>query len=103
MEEFIALQTSDILKTAYSDMLEGAIEHEEQWEWYAIWMIELTDGDHVGELCFKGLDEDGSVEIGYGILERYRGNGYATEAVKAIIQWALTQPDVTKITAEADA
>ena len=40
MEAFIATQSDDVLKAAYMEMLEGAINHPNQWEWYAIWMIE---------------------------------------------------------------
>ena len=102
MEEFIAEQSIDGLKAAYMEMLDGAINHPAQWEWYAIWMIELKDGKHIGELCFKGLSEDGIAEIGYGIAEEYRGRGYAAEAVSAAVDWALGQTGVMCITAEAE-
>ena len=102
MENFIELQTNEILKAAYTEMLNGCIENPEQWEWYAIWMIELKDGTHIGELCFKGLDSNGVVEIGYGIMEQYQEHGYATEAVKAISAWAFQEPKVTAIEAEID-
>ena len=102
MENFIELQTNEILKAAYTEMLNGCIENPEQWEWYAIWMIELKDGTHIGEMCFKGLDSNGVVEIGYGIMEQYQEHGYATEAVKAISAWAFQEPKVTAIEAEID-
>ena len=102
MEKFIESQTNDILKTAYTEMLNGCIENPEQWEWYAIWMIELKDGTHIGEMCFKGIDSDGVVEIGYGIMEQYQDHGYATEAVKAISNWAFQEPKISSIEAEID-
>ena len=64
MEAFIAAQPVDVLKAAYTEMLNSALAHPDHWEWYAIWMIELKDGTHVGELCFKGIDNHGSTEIG---------------------------------------
>lgn len=103
MERFIALQTDEIMKLAYSQMLDGCLKHPEQWKWYAIWMIELKDGTHVGELCFKGLNNDGAVEIGYGISDEYRGRGYATEAVKAVTSWALNYLGVSCVEAETEA
>ena len=102
MEKFIESQTNDILKTAYTEMLNGCIENSEQWEWYAIWMIELKDGTHIGEMCFKGIDSYGVVEIGYGIMEQYQEHGYATEAVKAISNWAFQEPKIFSIEAEID-
>ena len=102
MEQFIESQIIDVLKLAYTEMLNGSLNNPNQWEWYAIWMIELKDGTHIGELCFKGLDPKGIAEIGYGISEKYQNNGYATEAVKAVLEWALNNPNVTAIEAETD-
>lgn len=103
MEAFIAAQSDENLKAAYTEMLSGSLAHPEQWNWYAIWMIELADGTHVGELCFMGLDENGVAEIGYGISESSQNQGFATEAVQAAVTWAFNVPDVTAIEAEADA
>ena len=102
MEAFIAAQSMDVLKAAYSEMLTGCLIHPDQWDWYAIWMIELNDGTHIGELCFKGIDRAGSAEIGYGIDEQYQGCGYATEAVTAVVQWAAAKKEIKQIEAEAE-
>jgi len=102
MEKFIEAQTDNVLKTAYTEMLNGCIENPEQWEWYAIWMIELKNGTHIGELCFKGLNSTGIAEIGYGIIEKYQKHGYATEAVKAVSKWAFQKSKVVAIEAETD-
>ena len=102
MVRFINRQTDEILITAYREMLQGCLEHPQDWEWYAIWMIERKDGTHIGDLCFKGFNADGMVEIGYGILEEYQGFGYATEAVDAAVRWAMEQPGVTRVEAETE-
>ena len=102
MEAFIAAETDADLKTAFTEMLEGCLRHPDQWHWYAMWMIELRDGTHVGDLCFKGLEANGMVEVGYGILEEYQSQGYATEAVGAAVIWALKQPFVTRVEAETE-
>ncbi len=102
MESFIAVQSIDVLKAAYQEMLDGCLAHSDQWVWYAIWMVELKDGTHIGEICFKGIDAAGSVEIGYGVSSKYEGRGYAAEAVSAITDWALKQQGVTCIKAETD-
>lgn len=73
MKKFIEAQCVDALKEAYTEMMCGCIKHPEQRVWYAIWMIELKNGTHIGELCFKGLGADGMVEIGYGVSEEYEG------------------------------
>ena len=102
MEAFIAAETDAELKKAYTEMLEGCIQHPDQREWYAMWMIELRDGTHIGDLCFKGLDAKAMTEIGYGILEEYQGQGYATEAVGAAVHWALQQPGMKRVEAETE-
>lgn len=103
MRSFIARQQIPELKAAYEEMLAGCLQHTNQWEWYAIWMIELSDGTHVGELCFKGIAENGQTEIGYGISAEFQGRGYATEAAAAAVSWALDQPGITGVTAETEA
>ena len=102
MEQLIARQTDEELRKAYQEMLDGYLAHPEQGEWYAIWMVTRRDGVQVGDLCFKGLNEDGSVEIGYGINDEFQGQGYATEAVIATVDWALRQSGVLRVEAETE-
>ena len=96
------LETNEELKKAYHEMLQGCLEHPQQRIWYTLWNIELKNdaGTIVGDLGFKGLDENGMVEIGYGLREGFCKKGYMTEAVKTICQWALEQKGVTRIEAE---
>lgn len=45
-----------------------------------------VDGLAIGGLGFHGpADDDGSVTIGYGLIPSVRGEGYATEAVRALL------------------
>ncbi|MDR1437065.1 MAG: GNAT family N-acetyltransferase [Candidatus Symbiothrix sp.] len=55
----------------------------------------------MGRACFKGEpDENHQVEIGYGTDEKFRNRGYMTEAVKAMCEWAFSQPGVEAVIAE---
>ena len=103
MKAMIAAEVDEGLKAAYTEMLEGCLQNPDQWDWYAMWMIERKDGTHIGDLCFKGLGADGVAEIGYGISAEFQGQGCATEAVSAVVDWALQNPKVTAIEAETDA
>ena len=47
-----------------------------------------ADGRAIGDIGFKGRPQDGAVEIGYGIAPSARGNGYAAEAVRALVALA---------------
>lgn len=70
-------------------------------EWFTYWLIVIkAEKMGVGLVGFKGSpDQDGSVEIGYGIDEKYRGNGYMSEAVKALVKWAFLHDNCTRVTA----
>jgi ribosomal-protein-alanine N-acetyltransferase len=49
----------------------------------------------VGSVVFHGApDAEGTVEVAYGVEEESQGRGYATEAVGAMVAWALAQPAV---------
>lgn len=101
-ERFISEQTDDILKQAYTEMLDGSRAHPTERVWYALWFIErISDKAHIGELSFKGID-NGVVEIGYGICEDFRGKGYAAEAVTAVAEWAAAQSEVIRVEAETE-
>ena len=55
--------------------------------------VAIAAGEVVGSAGFVGgPNERGEVELGYGILEGHRNRGYATEAARALVAWALTQP-----------
>ena len=100
MERILGAETDGELKTAYGEMLRGALREPKDWVWNAVWRIEAADGVPVGDLSFKGIAADGTVEIGYGIREEYRGRGFAAEAVSAVVRWASRQPRVKRIEAE---
>lgn len=102
MRSLIEKQTDKELIKAYSEMLQESLDHPDAWDWYAAWAIEQKDGTQIGDLCFKGLNDDGSVEIGYGITEENQGKGYATEAVEAVLDWALNQSGIRQVEAETE-
>lgn len=95
-------RTEDLeLKGAYKEMLAGCETDPENRLWYTAWKITLKNEETViGDMCFKGPAKNYAVEIGYGILKEYEGNGYATEAVKAVVEWAFGNEDVHSVEAE---
>lgn len=65
-------------------------------EAFGVWvMIDPTSRAVVGDIGFKGPpDGAGKIELGYSVVPDRRRRGYATEAVKALVAWALLQPQV---------
>ena len=101
--ELIERTEDEELRGAYGEMLEGSRSNPEDRIWYAPWKMVLRDSqESVGDVCFKGPVKEHAVEIGYGVLPEYAGNGYATEAVRAMTQWAFGQKDVVFVEAETD-
>lgn len=95
---------SDELRAAYAEMLDGCKRDPENRIWYAPWEMTLKDSlEHIGEIGFKGPVKEHSVEVGYGVMTEHEGNGYASEALKAMTQWAFGQKDVVFVEAEAAA
>lgn len=64
-------------------------------------MITRDDANKVvGSVVFHGgPDEEGVVEIAYGVEEESQGRGYATEAVSVSVEWALAHPSVRVVRA----
>ena len=73
-------------------------------ERFGVWvMIERRSTTVVGDLGFMGPPgEDRGVEIGYCVVPDRRGRGYASEAVAALVGWALAQPGVASVAARCD-
>jgi ribosomal-protein-alanine N-acetyltransferase len=53
----------------------------------------------VGSVVFHGRPSGGIAEVGYSIEEGSRGNGLATEATRACVEWALAEPGIDAIQA----
>ena len=104
IEKLVEDEKDPALKQAYSEMLQGCRREPENRIWFAPWVMGLKSQpcDIVGDFGFKGINPDGMVEIGYGLREGFCGNGYMTEAVKVVSQWALNQPDVSRVEAETE-
>jgi [ribosomal protein S5]-alanine N-acetyltransferase len=63
-------------------------------------IVELSTGAEVGSCGFKAPpDERRTVEIAYGIRPEYQGQGFATEAARAMVEYAVQSSEVRKVIA----
>lgn len=53
----------------------------------------------VGSVIFHGRPADGVAEVGYGVEERWQRQGFASEATRVCVEWALAQTGITCVTA----
>ena len=81
MRLVIEKESDPEMKQAYTEMFEGSLSNPDKRIWYAIWNMKLKDDPEIiaGDFCFKGLGDDGVIEIGYGLKEEHRHHGYMTE------------------------
>jgi RimJ/RimL family protein N-acetyltransferase len=72
-------------------------------EWFQFAAILRGSGDLIGDVALHVLEGDpGSVEIGYSLAPVHRGRGYASEAVAAIVNYALDQRGKDEVMAWTD-
>jgi RimJ/RimL family protein N-acetyltransferase len=75
--------------------------HRPEWGMFAL--VRRKDGRAVGAMGFHGPpDKEGGAEVGYDLAENARGQGYATEALRALSEWALARDDVKFLFAAID-
>ncbi|MDR2939150.1 MAG: GNAT family N-acetyltransferase [Clostridiales bacterium] len=92
----------------FLDIVKGQITKTESdnlnYLYHTFWvLIRKTDRVVVGSADFKDIpNKNGEVEIGYGLGKDYEHNGYMTEAVQAMCNWAIAQNGVSHVIAETD-
>lgn len=75
-------------------------QHEGWAKWY--FLLSRPGGRPIliGNGGFAGApSEDGTVEVGYSIIESFQGQGFAPEAVRGMVAWAFTHAHVTRLIA----
>lgn len=64
-------------------------------KWFVRFIVENSSRIIVGSTSFHGKpDNDGIIEIGLGIEEPYRNQGYAKEALLGMWKWVCRYPEV---------
>ena len=72
--------------------------------WNADWVISLAKGEknRIGRASFAGEKELGTVPLQVELLEEYRNQGYGTQAIRMMVDWAFRYPNVYEVKTEAD-
>jgi RimJ/RimL family protein N-acetyltransferase len=73
------------------------------WPFGQFQVIRRADDTVIGDIGFHAPPDDlGEVEIGFGIVPEARRSGYATEALRTLLAWALKRPEVRAVYADTD-
>lgn len=73
---------------------------------WGVWYFALPDPAPaelllIGKGGFKGRPSpDGTVEVGYSVMEDHQRRGYGSEAAGGMIAWAFSHPEVKQVIAE---
>lgn len=69
---------------------------------FEAWLfIDKSENIIIGDGGFKGApDKNCKIDIGYGVISSKRRQGYAFEAVTALLKWGFSQDNVKAITAD---
>ncbi|MBQ4069720.1 MAG: GNAT family N-acetyltransferase [Lachnospiraceae bacterium] len=68
---------------------------------YGMWTVCLKDGKVIGRagLCNREINGELEIEVGYVIDKAYQNQGYATEAIKASLDYAKNRLEVSHVNA----
>ena len=77
---------------------------EKENDGFNLWLvIEKKNNQIIGSAGYIGKpDNEGNVEIGFGIIPSKRGKGFCSESVEALIKWGLSHNEVHRIIAQCD-
>lgn len=89
--------TKDILPTIYEKISSNLIR-----DGFGTWIfIDKESKFIIGDGGFKEApNEKGEIDLGYGVIDSKRKQGYTYEAVTALLNWAFAQSNVNVITAD---
>lgn len=109
MEKNLGLSITDTkldeeMRYAMEVRLRKVLEDEENYLWMTNWAVVLKeDNCIVGFIMIKGCPNKlGEVIVGYGIEHKYRCKGYASEALKGLIEWIFINPKVEYVIADTE-
>jgi RimJ/RimL family protein N-acetyltransferase len=94
----------DLEDALESTILPNVADTQKNYLYSTLWIL-ILKAEHkmVGDLCFYGEpNPEGEIEIGYGTYDEFQNKGYMTEAVRRMIEWTKTQPNVRAVIASTE-
>jgi RimJ/RimL family protein N-acetyltransferase len=67
--------------------------------WYVV-RNEAAERELIGLAGFKGKPVKGCCEMGYSLVPVHQGQGYGSEAARALVRWAFQHEEVNSVSAE---
>ena len=77
---------------------------EQEDDWFSAAAVERASGITVGDMAFHWVSEaDRTAEIGFVFDPRHQGQGLATEASRALVDWAFVTAGMHRVIGRLDA
>jgi RimJ/RimL family protein N-acetyltransferase len=92
------VRMADDYPTEFSAGMAESVGTEGQFHYF---IQRLEDDVVVGEIGAAFVDEEGTLEIGYAVVESQRNRGYASGAVEALVAKLRAAPGVRRFVAHA--
>ena len=70
--------------------------------WFQLAIVNKIDNKLIGDVGIHFLGDNAQVEVGYTLAPGFQGQGYATEALKAVISYLFFDLEKHRITASVD-
>jgi RimJ/RimL family protein N-acetyltransferase len=86
-----------------ASMVVTAVAHSRDpgpWTVHQVFRRDTGEAIGSGGYAMTPPDADGVVRVGYSLVPSERGHGFAAEAVRALVDFARSQPGVTRVVAE---
>jgi RimJ/RimL family protein N-acetyltransferase len=73
-------------------------------DWLTVAAVERASGATVGDVSLRWVSErDRTAEIGFIVHPRHHGKGFATEAARALVDWAFAPAGFHRVIGRAEA
>lgn len=82
------------------EVMELVVEAQELGRFGPFFMVRKADGVVVGEIGCSVDDACATGQVGYTVVEPCWGQGYATEALRALLSHVLAEPAIRRVIAE---
>ncbi|RIV22529.1 N-acetyltransferase [Fibrisoma montanum] len=93
---------TEVVDALQNYWLPNTERYPSQYMWFTNWEIVPKDQNRsVGGIGLAGLPNDaGETMVGYSLLRKYRRQGYATEAMQGLLNWAFENPNLQTVIAD---
>ncbi len=72
-------------------------------QWFQFALQDRASGELVGDCAFRADANGSQAEIGFTLAPAHRGKGYATEAVRALLEYAFVTLSLHRVIGNCDA